>query len=55
MCTLKLVGTDEEQIYRYFKLLLEDKNIYKKMSSAVNPYGDGKASIYIADILEQRL
>lgn len=50
--TLKLVGTDEENIYTNFKLLLEDKNEYKKMSHASNPYGDGFASKRIADILE---
>lgn len=50
--TLKLVGTNEENIYINFKLLLEDKNEYKKMSHASNPYGDGFASKRIADILE---
>lgn len=50
--TLKLVGTDEEMIYRAFKLLLENKEEYEKMSKACNPYGDGKACIRIADILE---
>lgn len=50
--TLKLVGTDEEYIYNTFKNLLEDKNEYLKMSKASNPYGDGKASKRIADILE---
>lgn len=30
--TLKLVGTDEEVIYKTFKLLLEDKCEYEKMS-----------------------
>ncbi len=50
--TLKLVGTDEETIYKNFKLLLEDKNEYEKMSKACNPYGDGKACKRIADILE---
>lgn len=53
--TLKLVGTDEEVIYKAFKLLLEDKNEYEKMSKANNPYGDGFASKYIADILENEL
>lgn len=53
--TLKLVGTDEQNIYRNFKLLLENKEEYEKMSHASNPYGDGKASIRIADILEQTL
>ncbi len=50
--TLKLVGTDEETIYRTFKRLLEDKKEYEKMSHACNPYGDGHACERIADILE---
>ncbi len=50
--TLKLVGTDEEVIYHNFKLLLENKMEYEKMSKANNPYGDGLASKRIADILE---
>jgi UDP-N-acetylglucosamine 2-epimerase (non-hydrolysing) len=49
--TLKLVGTDEEIIYKAFKQLLEDQNEYDKMSKASNPYGDGFASKRIADIL----
>ena len=52
--TLKLVGTDEETIYRSFKLLLENKDEYDKMSHACNPYGDGHACERIADILEGR-
>ncbi|WP_062108571.1 non-hydrolyzing UDP-N-acetylglucosamine 2-epimerase [Bacillus niameyensis] len=50
--TLKLVGTDEEVIYKTFKLLLENQAEYEKMSHASNPYGDGLASKRIADILE---
>lgn len=50
--TLKLVGTDEENIYRNFKELLENKDIYNKMAHAVNPYGDGFACKRISDILE---
>ena len=50
--TLKLVGTDEETIYRAFKKLLEDQAEYEKMSRACNPYGDGKACIRIADVIE---
>lgn len=50
--TLKLVGTDENDIYKMFKLLLEDHDEYKKMSISCNPYGDGHASERIADILE---
>ena len=52
--TLKLAGTDEETIYRLTKELLEDKEEYAKMSKAPNPYGDGKASIRIADAIVQR-
>ena len=50
--TLKLVGTNEEVIYETFKLLLENKEEYEKMSGACNPYGDGHACERIADILE---
>jgi len=50
--TLRLVGTDEETIYKAFKLLLEDEDEYNKMSRACNPYGDGHACKRIADILE---
>ena len=49
--TLKLVGTDERVIYESFKLLLESKEEYEKMSRASNPYGDGFACKRIADIL----
>ncbi len=52
--TLKLVGTNEENIYNTFKLLLEDKSEYERMSQASNPYGDGLASVRIADILEMK-
>jgi UDP-N-acetylglucosamine 2-epimerase (non-hydrolysing) len=50
--TLKLVGTDEEVIYRNFKTLINDKEEYERMSKASNPYGDGFASKRIADVLD---
>ena len=50
--TLRLVGTDEETIYATFTELLENKEVYEKMSKASNPYGDGHACERIADILE---
>ena len=49
--TLKLVGTDEENIYRNFMHLLDNPDEYAKMSNAANPYGDGFAGKRIADIL----
>lgn len=41
---IKLVGTGEEIIYQEVKNLLEDEEVYQKMSRSVNPYGDGHAS-----------
>ena len=53
--TLRLVGTDEDVIYRECTRLLDDGAEYRKMSNASNPYGDGFASKRIADILENSL
>lgn len=53
--TLKLVGTEEETIYKEFSRLLSDKIEYDAMSKASNPYGDGHACERIADILEDML
>lgn len=52
--TLKLVGTDEEVIYKEFTKLLDNKEEYNNMAKAVNPYGDGHACERIADILEEK-
>lgn len=49
--TLRLVGTDEETIYREFSCLLTDREAYEKMTCASNPYGDGHACEKIADVL----
>lgn len=53
--TLKLVGTDEEAIYREFSHLLSSDEEYAEMSRASNPYGDGYASERIADVLRKEL
>ena len=52
--TLKLVGTDEEVIYKQFTKLLDNKNEFVKMAKAANPYGDGHACERIANILEDK-
>ena len=52
--TLKLAGTDEETIYKLTKELLENKEEYDKMSTASNPYGDGRASKRIADAIIEK-
>ena len=49
--TLKLVGTDEEVIYKETKRLLTDEKEYERMSKASNPYGDGHTSERIADAI----
>lgn len=49
--TLKLVGTDEDVIYESFKELLVNEPVYRRMASANNPYGDGKASKRIVEYL----
>lgn len=50
--TLKLIGTEEENIYNVLRQLLNDKDEYKRMAHSTNPYGDGNTSRRIADILE---
>ena len=49
--TLRIVGTNEKSVYLACKNLLCNDAEYEKMSSAENPYGNGKASKRIADIL----
>lgn len=51
--TVKLVGTNKDKIISEVQLLLNDETEYKKMSEAINPYGDGLASKRIVDILKQ--
>ena len=49
--TLKLAGTDKENIIKLAQELLDNKEEYDRMSHAKNPYGDGKASQRIADAI----
>lgn len=53
--TLKLVGTEYEDIVREAQRLLEDKDEFERMSRASNPYGDGHASERIVKALEENL
>ena len=48
--TVHLVGTDYDKIMSEVSTLLEDTEVYAKMSQAVNPYGDGLACGRIADV-----
>lgn len=49
--TLKLVGTEEKDIYFWFNELLTDEALYNSMAHASNPYGDGTASKQIVDAI----
>lgn len=53
--TLRLVGTKEENIYNAFMELLEDSDLYSRMSQASNPYGDGNACSRILQVLLREL
>lgn len=51
--TVLLVGTDKEKIERGVIDLMEQPAMYRKMSEAVNPYGDGMACSRISDYLDK--
>jgi UDP-N-acetylglucosamine 2-epimerase (non-hydrolysing) len=53
--SLKLIGTEEDQVYKSIFEILENNEKYNNMSLAKNPFGDGHASKYIVDILIQKL
>ncbi|OPZ09401.1 MAG: UDP-N-acetylglucosamine 2-epimerase [candidate division BRC1 bacterium ADurb.BinA292] len=53
--TSRLVGTDFETILREATRLLEDEAAYLAMSRASNPFGDGRAAVRIAEVLERHL
>lgn len=50
--TVKLVGTDVEVIVSEVTRLINEDDKYQQMSYAHNPYGDGKASLKILNILK---
>ncbi|EGD53045.1 UDP-N-acetylglucosamine 2-epimerase [Thermoanaerobacter ethanolicus JW 200] len=50
--TVKVIGTEQEVVYNEGTLLLENKEEYDKMANAVNPYGDGKASLRIIQAIK---
>ncbi len=47
--TLKLAGIEKQYIYDLTKELLTNEDMYKRMSHAANPYGDGEASQRICE------
>ncbi len=53
--TCRLVGTDPATIIREVALLIENRDEYKRRSTLKNPYGDGKSSTRIRELLERDL
>jgi UDP-N-acetylglucosamine 2-epimerase (non-hydrolysing) len=50
--TVKMLGTDKPKIIKETANLIENRSEYIKMAKAVNPYGDGKASIRIVEAIK---
>ena len=48
---LKLVGTDQDRIFKETRDLLEDEDAYQQMAVAKNPFGDGHAAEKIVNAL----
>lgn len=49
--TVRLVGTDVERIVSEAGRLIDDERMYEAMSAVHNPYGDGRASARISDVI----
>jgi UDP-N-acetylglucosamine 2-epimerase (non-hydrolysing) len=50
--TVRLVGTDEDEIVAEANRLLDDSTAYQAMARALNPYGEGLAAMRIRDALQ---
>ena len=48
---MKIVGDDEKEIVLFAQRLLEDAGFYRSMAKGYSPYGDGKASERILQVL----
>ena len=49
--TVKMVGTETDKIIAETSSLMDDEGVYAKMAQAQNPYGDGKASQRILNLM----
>jgi len=50
--TVKIVGLSKERIFKETCKLLDNKKMYDRMATSVNPYGDGKSSQRIVDAIQ---
>lgn len=53
--TCRLVGTDPDRIIGEATVLLEDESEYRRRSELKNPYGDGRASQRIVEVLQREM
>jgi UDP-N-acetylglucosamine 2-epimerase (non-hydrolysing) len=53
--TVRLVGTDENELFEAAYRLLSSSTAYQAMTAVANPYGDGNAAARIVDILSNRI
>jgi UDP-N-acetylglucosamine 2-epimerase (non-hydrolysing) len=50
--TARVIGVEEERVYRSVRELLTRPSLYRRMANAVNPYGDGKATARILESIQ---
>jgi UDP-N-acetylglucosamine 2-epimerase (non-hydrolysing) len=53
--TVSIIGSNQERIVNAVSELINNNDLYDKMSLSINPYGDGKASRNIAKLIEEYL
>lgn len=51
--TVKIAGVETDEIVEQAERLITDEKAYQAMAMAVNPYGDGRASVYIVEALRK--
>ena len=49
--TAKIIGVEEKGVYEDINELLTNQRVYERMANAINPYGDGKATLRILDAI----
>lgn len=53
--TVKLIGTATDAIITEVSRLLDDRNAYRRMANAVNPYGDGHSASRSVELIKDLL
>ncbi|MFW6134360.1 MAG: non-hydrolyzing UDP-N-acetylglucosamine 2-epimerase [Elusimicrobiota bacterium] len=52
--TVKVINTDSDSVFKWGEKLMQDRSLYTRFSTAVNPYGDGKAAQRIVQFIEYK-